>query len=344
MAGSAFNGVSCFTPLDSWRGELGANGKRAVVFKAGDAPPGLLSHMRLPCGQCFGCRLDYSYDWATRCVCEAQMHERNCLILLTYEKAPAGGSLSLSDWRAFVKRLSRVVGKFRYFHAGEYGTINGRPHDHALLFGVDFSDKKYFKKSAAGFNLYRSACLSDVWKKGHATVAGCSFESAGYLARYLMDKPTLTKGIKNDDGITIGRTWTEKAIAKYGEVVNVGTGEITLAKKPEYLTMSRRPGIGESWLRKYWRDIYPHDFFTLRSGTKMPPPRYFDEKVAEWNLVDMNEIKLHRIDRCQKKEEVWSDVLKKMQLLDVNRDDRLAVMQEVKKAQLALYKNERGAI
>lgn len=335
--------VSCFKPLQAFRGEVLPSGKRSIVFKAGEAPPGLLSELKLPCSQCFGCRLDYSYDWATRCMCEAQMHERNCLVLLTYERLPEGGSLQLSDWRNFVKRLSRVVGSFRFFHAGEYGSHNGRPHDHAILFGVDFSDKVYFKKSPAGYPLYRSKLLESVWKKGHATVAGCSFESAGYLARYLMDKPTLTKAVKDENGTTVGRCFTDRAISKYGERVNLSTGEIVLSKRPEYLTMSRKPGIGESWLRKYWRDIYPHDFMTLPSGGKMPPPRYFDNKVEEWNLVDMERIKLHRIERVQKTEEVWSDALQKMQLLNVHRDDRLAVMEEVKKAQVGLYKSERGA-
>lgn len=335
--------MSCFSPLKCWPGEVLPSGKRKMVFKAGEAPPGLFMQ-NIPCGQCFGCRLDYSYDWAVRSHCESKMHERNCLILLTYEDLPADGSLQLSHWRAFVKRLSRKVGRFRFLHAGEYGTRNGRPHDHALLFGVDFSDKKYFKQSAAGFPLYRSSLLESAWSYGHATVGACSFESAGYLARYLMEKPTLTRQVKGEGGEVLGRAFTDKAIARYGEVVDPLSGEIRLAKRPEYLTMSRRPGLGESWLRKYWRDIYPHDYVTLPSGSKMPPPRYFDVKVGEWGVVDMDAIKLHRIARVQKKEEVWSDALQKMQLLNVHRDDRLAVMEEVKKAQLGLYKSERGAI
>lgn len=336
--------MSCFRPLTAWRGPVQASGKRSVVFKPGDAPPrALLLELKLPCGQCFGCRLDYSYDWAARSVCEAQMHDKNCLILLTYRDMPKDKSLQLNDWRNFMKRLVREVGKVRFLHAGEYGTRNSRPHDHAILFGFDFPDKRYFKKSAAGFALYRSRMLEEIWGKGNASVGACSFQSAGYLARYLMDKPTLMKGIKDENGIQVGRTWTEKATEKYGEMVDKKTGEIRLLRRPEYLTMSRNPGLGETWLRRYWRDIYPHDYFTLGSGARMPPPRYFDNKVAEWKLVDMDKIKLNRMQRTQKKEEVWSDILQKMQLLDVNRDDRLAVMEEVKKAQLNIYKMERGA-
>lgn len=321
-----------------------SSGKRSVVFKAGESAPSLSAFpQKLPCGQCFGCRLDYSYDWAVRCVCESQMHKDNCLILLTYEKLPVDGSLQLADWQNFMKAVRREVGSVRYFHAGEYGTRNGRPHDHALFFGFDFEDRRFLKMSRAGFPLYTSKMLSSLWGKGHCSVGNVSFESAGYLARYLMDKPTLTRQVLGEGGELLGRTFTDKAIAKYGECVDECTGEIKLVKRPEYLTMSRRPGIGRTWFEKFWGDVYPHDFVTLQSGSKMPPPRYFDVLYSGKNSLDMERIKMHRISRCSKVEEVWNKFLEKFQLLDVARDERLNVMEEVKMAQVSLYNSERGA-
>lgn len=336
--------MPCFRPLTAWRGDVNVDtGKRSVVFKASQSPGGLflLPH-KLPCGSCYGCRLDYSYDWAVRCVCEAQMHEQNCLILLTYEKMPRDGSLLLRDWQNFMDRLRYRVGDVRYFHAGEYGTKNGRPHDHALLFGFDFLDKKYLKKSQAGFPLYRSELLESLWTKGHATVGQMSFESAGYLARYLMDKPQLTEVVKDENGINVGRVYTQAAVEKYGEKVDEISGEVSLVKRPEYLTMSRRPGIGKLWFEKFWSDVYPHDYMVLKSGRRMPPPRYFDNLYAEKNPLDMDRIKMLRSSRCEKREDVWNKYLEKWQVLDVNRDDRLAVMEVVKKAQVQLYGQERG--
>lgn len=344
MAVFACKTVPCFKPLTAWRGPRLASGKRSVVFKVGSAEPALSAFaQKLPCGQCFGCRLDYSYDWAVRCVCEAQMHKQNCLILLTYAELPKNASLQLGDWRAFMKRLRRKVGPVRFFHAGEYGDNNARPHDHALLFGYDFPDKVFFKNSKTGFKLYQSAMLSRIWGKGHTTVAGMSFESAGYLARYLMDKPTLTRRVFDDNGVCVGRTFSDQAIRKYGQMLCKDTGELLLIKKPEYLTMSHNPGIGESWLRKYWSDVYPHDFVEVSGARgRMPPPRYFDNKVEEWNLVDMNAIKLHRMSRSDTTEEVWNKFLQKFQLLDLHRDERLAKEEVVKRAQLALYNSKRG--
>ena len=335
--------MPCFKPLTAWRGDVLVSGKRSVVFKSGESPPALsVFPQKLPCSQCIGCRLDYSYDWAVRCVCEAQMHKENCLILLTYDDKhlPGNGSLRLDHWQSFMKRLRKEVGPVRHFHAGEYGTRNRRPHDHALLFGFDFKDKVFFKNSAAGFPLYRSALLERLWSKGHCSVGQMSFESAGYLARYLMDKPTLTRQVKDENGVVVGRDFTDAALAKYGEA-DLVTGELKMVRRPEYLTMSRRPGIGKTWFEKYWRDVYPHDYFLLK-GKKMPPPRYFDSLYEKMNSVDMERIKLHRVSRCTKKEEVWNKFLEKYQLLDVARDDRLNAREIVKEAQVSLYKNERG--
>ena len=38
----------------------------------------------IPCGTCIGCQLERARQWAMRCVHEAQMHERNSFVTLTY--------------------------------------------------------------------------------------------------------------------------------------------------------------------------------------------------------------------------------------------------------------------
>lgn len=40
--------------------------------------------LQIPCGQCIGCRLDYSRRWAVRCCLEAQQYDHNFFITLTY--------------------------------------------------------------------------------------------------------------------------------------------------------------------------------------------------------------------------------------------------------------------
>ena len=46
-------------------------------------------------------------------------------------------------------------------------------------------------------------------------------------------------------------------------------------RKPEYTTMSRRPGIGAGWFDKYKSDVFPSDEVILK-GKRFKPPRYYD--------------------------------------------------------------------
>ena len=108
--------------------------------------------LELPCGQCIGCRLERSRQWAVRCLHEASLHENNSFITLTYDDAsmPLGGSLCYRDFQLFMKQLRKVTGKVTFYCGGEYGEQLSRPHYHACIFGFDFPDKVYFKKSSDG--------------------------------------------------------------------------------------------------------------------------------------------------------------------------------------------------
>ena len=75
--------VPCYYPLTAWRSRhRGPSGKLGVTFRLGDGYADM--PLKLPCGQCVGCRLERSRQWAVRCVHEAQMHDRNCFITLRF--------------------------------------------------------------------------------------------------------------------------------------------------------------------------------------------------------------------------------------------------------------------
>lgn len=224
----------------------------------------------MPCGRCVGCDLERSRQWAVRCVHEAQMHEDNCFVTLTYDSLnlPPGGSLDRSAFPLFMKRLRKHVApqKVRYFHAGEYGDHTGRPHYHACLFGVDFSDK-YHWTTRGEFPVWRSETLERLWPLGQSEIGSVTFESAAYVARYILKK---IRGRSDADLAAY-----EAAYAS----VDPDTGEL-FYKEPEYATMSRRPGIGKRWLESFLDDVYTHDSLVVR-GEEMRPPRYYDKVLAE---------------------------------------------------------------
>jgi len=177
--------MACYHPVQAYLGEDG------VVTFAERRTHGSVSCLRLPCGKCVGCRLERSRQWAVRCMHEAQLHDRNCFITLTYDEAhvPAGFSLRYRDFQLFMKKLRKFAGHpVRFFMCGEYGGEHSRPHFHACLFGFDFPDKVQFKRVGGGAVIYRSSVLERLWLQGFSTIGAVTFESAAYVARYVMKK------------------------------------------------------------------------------------------------------------------------------------------------------------
>ncbi|AXH74125.1 MAG: replication initiator protein [Microviridae sp.] len=183
--------MPCFKPLDAWRDPSNPSGKLIFSYNAkrcGSPAPDL----KVPCGQCVGCRLERSRQWAIRCVHEASLHKKNCFITLTYndEHLPENSSLDYRVFQLFMKRLRKKYGdNIRFYMCGEYGENFGRPHFHACLFNHDFSDKKLWK-TVNKMPLFRSAELEELWPFGFSSIGSVTFESAAYVARYIMKKIT----------------------------------------------------------------------------------------------------------------------------------------------------------
>lgn len=232
--------------------------------------------IELPCRQCIGCRKEYTRQWSIRLMHEAQMHEATSFITLTYddENLPPGHSLDVRHWQLFAKRLRKRCGKFRFFHCGEYGDRNGRPHYHALLFGIDFHfDRKQTKTHP--HPVFESETLNKIWGKGRTDVGIVNSKTAAYVAGYIQKKIN-----------------GERAEAHY-ERVDPDTGEVHNAR-PEYATMSRNPGIGASFLEKHADQIYPRDEVIV-DGRAVQPPSYYDKKMYESQPELQEELRKKRL-------------------------------------------------
>ena len=212
----------CYHPITAYQlHQCKSNGKKAIVFGVPDSRYGY-DVINLPCGQCIGCRLERSRQWATRCVHEASLHERNCFLTLTYDDehirwSPFTGEQTLykRDLQLFMKRLRKYVEpiKVRFFACGEYGDSSNRPHYHVILFGYDFPDKRLYKLGNNGYPYYISDLLNKLWTHGYCMLAAVSFDSCAYVARYVTKKLTGEAGKSKYEGI-----------------------------QPEFVNMSRRPG------------------------------------------------------------------------------------------------------
>lgn len=302
----------CFYPLSGYRSVTkNENGRRPVFFRVKVGKEGEARKFTLACGQCVGCRLERSRQWAVRCMHESKLHEKNCFITLTYDSKwiLKNGSLSVKDFQLFMKKFRKKYGKIRFFHCGEYGPKLERPHYHALIFGFDFDDKKIWKKNGRDEVIYTSEKLTKLWGMGHCTVCELTFDTAAYCARYTLKKIT-------------GRDSN-----KHYERVDPETGEV-VHRKPEYCTMSRRPGIGRGHLDKFVTDVYPSDYLIV-NGKKARPPRFYDNIYEVMDPLTMEEVKFNREVNGEKH---WEN----------NTKERLAVREEVTKRRLKHLKREIG--
>lgn len=270
---------------------------------------GAQDSLELPCGQCVGCRLERSRQWAMRCLHEASLHQDNSFITLTYSDSnlPRGGSLDYSDFQNFMKRLRKRVGtKVRFYCGGEYGQEQMRPHFHACLFGYDFPDKLYYKKTESGESIYTSKLLESLWPLGLSSIGNVTFQSAAYIARYCVQKVT-----------------GDLAEAHYRVVTE--DGEI-IDRVPEFNHMSLKPGIGKPWLEKFRTDVFPRDYVVV-NGVKTKPPKYYDRLFEKEDPGLFSEIVAQReLDGYGQR------------LLGEQSDARLAVKEQVTLARNSMLK------
>lgn len=260
--------------------------------------------LKLPCGKCVGCRLEYSRQWANRCMLELQYHDSAYFLTLTYDdyhvprsyySDPSTGeampSLTLCkrDWQLFMKRLRKAFpnDKLRFYMCGEYGDQTQRPHYHAIVFGLHLNDLVPFSRSVQGYQYYTSESVQRCWSArgvirsldgsedcvtplapiGYVVVGEVTWETCAYTARYIMKKLNGPE-------------------AQFYSDFNL--------EKP-FVLMSRKPGIARQYYDDH-PDIYEYDYINLstdKGGRKVRPPRYYDklfdleqpEKLAEIKLI-----------------------------------------------------------
>lgn len=221
--------------------------------------------IRVPCGKCTGCRLERSRQWSVRCMHEASLHERNCFLTLTYadQYLPVDYSVHERDFQLFMKRLRKHAfpDLIRFFACGEYGERSLRPHYHALIFNYDPTDKVLFETSPRGDKLYLSKTLQELWTFGMVTVGSLTYQSASYTARYAMKKISGPPAAEH----------YLRTHPLHGFICRV---------RPEFLLMSRKPGLGQGWFEKHGKEAFTHDSVII-DGREAQPPRFYFQQLPE---------------------------------------------------------------
>ena len=158
--------------------------------------------------------------------------------------------------------------------------------------------------------MYRSPRLEKLWTLGNCEIGELTFESAAYVARYIMK---------------INGPMAKEHYKRYDP-----NNRRNLLITPEFNLMSRGgrqgKGIAATWLETYKDDVYPHDY-VIMNGQKLKPPRYYDNQLAASDQIGAILMKLEREFSARSQE---AD----------NTPKRLAAKEKVAQAKLNLGKRK----
>lgn len=304
--------MACDTPLTAYVLGTKENGKKDISFQRPQRYSSDIEEIRIPCGQCLGCRLDYSKTWADRCMLELQYHDSAYFITLTYNEEhvpksmssdPATGeagsptmTLYKRDFQLFIKRLRKRFpnDNIRYFACGEYGEKFFRPHYHAIIYGLHLDDLEISGKSPAGYQYYESKKLSSCWVDSPNRYPK---DDWNYTFLKDADPEQLQLGFVSVGDVTwetcayTARYILKKQKGVYADFYTYG-GII-----PEFTLMSRKPGIARRYFDDNKEKIYGYDYVSIsteQGGRRVYPSRYYDTMFDLENPEEMERIKKRR--------------------------------------------------
>lgn len=325
--------MSCYYPMEAVKYYDGSvkvtgaleNGMHSQRFKD---DPNVKEFLTVPCGKCIGCRLEYSRQWAIRCMKELETTKGPAYFLtLTYDNdhlpyhsyLEEGSGIKVSmpelrpkDLQDFIKRLrerlrAKGVENFRFFACGEYGDELKRPHYHMIAYNLPLDDLEYYK-SIRGHEYYNSKFLDECWhNQGFVVASDVNFECCAYVARYVMKKAQGPNGFSyaSDNGLV-----------------------------DEFVRMSRRPGIGREYYELHKDEIYKKDnigYLPTQNGPILLKPAKYYDKLYDVEY-DLEAIREKRVAKAQQVEAL------KMSQTSVSSIEYRGILERDKAQKISLLK------
>ena len=181
---------------------------------------------------------------------EASYYAGNTFVTLTYDDAhlPDDVGLHKRDLQLFLKRLRRDIEprRIKYYACGEYGDQYGRPHYHAIIFGIPVIDPIYHYTRSVGSQDYYSL---DAWPNGYIFIGDVNYKSARYVAGYIQKK-------------------YNGKLAK----------EVYGSKEPPFQCQSN--GIGRAYVARHHDKLIDNNYLTV-NGVKHRIPRYYKRVLGD---------------------------------------------------------------
>lgn len=351
----------CFHPVKMfWTREFTDNGKKKLVpaeywnfNRYGSFPDE--PETEVCCNKCLGCRMNRARSNAVRLMDEASLFQNSCFITLTVgdrwmEQVFPGRSLCRRAYQLFAYRFNQRFSGFervpkpffykankwndhpvRIVYCGEYGSLDWRPHFHAILMNFDFEDKQRYGTSDNGSPLYLSQSLMDLWSDpvtgecyGRCDVGDVNADSCAYLAGYVLkkqrqiefwtdrkyriiepeyvEKLNLSLPFSTVPGLpaeTFDFEYTVPAVVEKNKserfIVRPDTGELL---SPPFVQYPSHFGLGRLWYERFgYSDVYNDDRHQF-GGKFYPVPRYYDKRLQNDDPFFFDEVCSRRRDRA----------------------------------------------
>lgn len=249
--------------------------------------PIYISGMWVPCGKCVNCRIALSRDWSMRILHEMQYWDKKKFVTFTYndENLPKDCNLEKEElvkaFKRLRERLRKDKRKIMYYACGEYGEKFGRPHYHAIIFGIDENDRKL---------------LEEIWPYGFISLGSVTYESARYVVDYI-GKVDLEYFISNDLAERkipfrimskgIGKRYVEEKISE-------------LLADPTLRLKGRTLGLPRYYVKKM-KDMYSKHFINilLQDNDLKEKEKFYEKAIDKLEKGDIISIRKYKkeVDR-----------------------------------------------
>lgn len=222
---------------------------------------------------------------------ELESWDDSTFVTLTYDDdhLPTGGNLQKEELQYFFRKLRKSTGlKIKYFACGEYGGLKGRPHYHAIVFGLPRLNPWFqFYCSRIKNGVRHFIYTSYLWEKGEIELGYVSSHSIQYVSGYIQKK--LNKEQRGD-------------------------------LKPEFQLQSL--GIGKDWINSNSEYVLK-DLEIVYHGKQMGIPRYYkkvlDIDTDRLKALSEEQRRLLELDLEKRGIESWN-MLSEVQQMNINRD------------------------
>lgn len=202
-------------------------------------------HQLVPCGKCIECIKRKRADWSFRLLQETKNSKKSTFLTLTYndENLPKSRELEKKTLQKYFKRVRSTQKNLKYYAVGEYGSINLRPHYHAIVFNVDNSD------------------LCDKWTRTDDTKEPLGFvrcDEVNEARIHYVTGYVISKYGEIDEKTGKAKGWTADTVRPFS-IMSKGLGKIYLKHatkfhKSNFTTEAVKEGGIKQNLPRYYRD------------------------------------------------------------------------------------------